>query len=178
MTRARTTVGIDPSLTGTGIVVLQNGRVVEETLVKSKNTGGRPKDEMLRLTAIVDSVREVVEKYQPELICIEGLAFMARNTSALVQLSGLNYLLRLSFGDTPYIVVTPSSLKKFISGKGNAQKDLMLLETYKRYGVSFESSDLADAFGLSQVGHALLDIHTPPLTQAQSEVVELLVTQL
>jgi len=177
MSDTRTTIGIDPSLTGTGIVVLQNGEIVEQILIKSKPNGSRPKDELLRLTTIVDNVKEIVDKHKPKLILVEGLAFMAKSTS-LMQLAGLNYLLRLSFADIPFVVVTPSSLKKFVSGAGNAKKDLMLMATYKRYGVEFSDDNLADGYGLAQVGHALLDIHTLPLTKEQKEVILLLSTQL
>lgn len=174
----RTTIGVDPSLTGTGVIVLQGGQIVERTVIKSKPCGDRPRDELLRLVTIVSSVRDIIDKYTPEIIAIEGLAFMARNTSSLVQLSGLNYLLRMAFADTKFVVVTPSSLKKFVTGKGNVQKDLILLETFKRYGVSFEDNNECDAYGLAQIGHAILDIHTLPLTKAQQEVVDLTRTQL
>src|SRR5690349_3444900 len=134
--------GIDPSLTGTGVVVVRDdGSVVSSKLIKTKKTEGTVA-EVRRLTSIVYDVME--EVYECDLVLIEGLAFMARNTSALVQLSALNYFIRkdLVLDEIPFKVVAPSSLKKYVTGKGNAKKDSMYLETYKRYGVSFSDDNL------------------------------------
>jgi len=66
---------------------------------------------------------------------IEGMAFMAKNTTSLVQLAALNYMVRewIVYDENKFIIVAPSSLKKFITGKGNAHKDLMMMTVYKKY---------------------------------------------
>ena len=48
--------------------------------------------------------------------------------------------------------VPRATLKKWTSGKGNAQKDFMLLRIYKRWGVEFESIDEAEAFAAAKWG--------------------------
>ena len=73
--------------------------------------------------------------------------------------------------------MTPTTLKKFITGKGAGPKDVMLLETYKRYGISFLDNNLCDAFGLAQCGVALLKENKEPLLSFQKEVCNTLAPQ-
>lgn len=170
-------MGIDPSLTGTGVVVLEDGKMIEKVLIKTKKKGDGPSHEIERLRDIVGEVEELIEKHNPDIVCMEGLAFQARNTTALVQLAGLNYLLRDVFSTIPWmdwVIVAPSSLKKYITGAGNTAKDVMMMETYKRYSVTLTDDNLCDAYGLAQVGTGIKGGNIKPLTKAQKEVVTLL----
>ena len=53
------------------------------------------------------------------------------------------------------VEVPPSTLKKFVTGKGNAKKDQMMLAIYKRWGTEFDNNDAADAYALAQYGRTL-----------------------
>lgn len=168
-------LGLDLSLSSTGAIRVEKGKITGRQLIKVKPRGAKPSDELQRLQEIRDSINVT----GIEFAVIEGLAFMARNTTALCQLAGLNYLVReyLQLSNIPFAVVAPSALKKFVTGKGNCNKDLVLLETYKRYGESFDSNDLCDAFVLAMIGEALLtkDIK---LTKPQQEVISVVRSQL
>ena len=172
------TIGIDPSLTGTGIVVIKDGKIIDKCLIKSKPVGDRPNDEIDRIKGIVHKVDEYLSKYNPDIICMEGLAFMARNTTALMQLAGLNYLLRTMFhGHKQWFIVAPSTLKKFILGKGAGDKSLVMMEVYKKYGEELSDNNIADAFVLAQIGQAIGGKHKN-LTNPQVEVCTLLANQV
>ena len=166
-----TSLGIDLSLTSTGIIKLEDGKIQKRQLIKTKPTGQNPLEELKRL----EYIRDTIDTTDVDIAIIEGLAFMARNTTALVQLAGLNYLTRERFylEEIPFIIVAPTTLKKFISGKGNCPKDLILLETYKRYHVSFKDDNLCDAYVLARIGEALLDKKVK-LTKFQEEVINLI----
>jgi len=168
------TLGIDLSLTGTGCVVMKSGKMVSNKLIKSKPSGGRPIDELNRIIKI----RDEIEISDAKIAVIEGLAFMARNTTSLIQLSALNYFVRekLSILNIPFVIVAPTSLKKFVTGKGNSPKDLMLLATYKKYGEYFTNDNLCDAYGLAKIGHVLTQ-KNPKLIKPQQEVINLLKKQ-
>lgn len=172
-----TVIGLDLSLTHTGICVLSKDNF-ETFSVTSKPHGNGHVLELERMLKIVDRLTAEVEKHKASLVVIEGLAFMARNTTALVQLSGLNYLIRdrLYQRKIPFVIVAPSTLKKFITGKGNAQKDHLMLELYKRYGVTILDNNESDAFGLAKCGMAYLG-EDNDLTQPQLEVITLLKKQ-
>jgi Holliday junction resolvasome RuvABC endonuclease subunit len=144
-----TIVGLDLSLTGTGMVVLDNGSIMTKKLIKTKPTAKNPLKEVERLLTIKAEITSELERVKPDLVLVEGLAFGARNATATMQLAGLNYLIReyLAVKKLPFVVVAPTTLKKFILGKGVGPKDVMLLETFKRYGISFMDNNLCLAAG-------------------------------
>jgi crossover junction endodeoxyribonuclease RuvC len=168
-------LGIDPSLTGTGCVYLVNGKLHEKKLIKTKPSGENRVTEIKRL----QEIRDACCLDEVEMVVMEGMAFMARNTTSLMQLAGLNYLIRdqLVKNKIPFIIVAPTTLKKFISGKGNAPKDQMMMEVYKRYGVTLTNDNLCDAYALAMIGSVLTD-RKIKTTKFQKEVIALLEPQL
>ena len=50
-----------------------------------------------------------------------------------------------------YKVITPGTLKKFVTGKGQCKKDLILLKVYKKWGEEFDDNNLADAYSLARM---------------------------
>lgn len=164
-------LGIDPSLTGTGVVALEDGEIINKQLIKTKPTKGTLA-ELERLVKIVGSI----EYGEAELAVIEGMAFMARNTTSLVQLAGLNYMIRhkLYKKNIPFIIVPPTSLKKFITGKGNAPKEFMLMEVYKRFNEEFRDNNICDAYCLARVGDMIINPNDQLLSY-QQEVINKLI---
>lgn len=172
------TMGLDLSLVGTGLVVLKDGKMIDQKLIKSKSHGDTPTDEIERLLSIVREIDNYVSKYEPELVAIEGLAFGIIKTVSIMQLAGLSYLVRellLTYG-IQFVLIAPSSLKKFATGKGIGPKDVMMLEIYKRWGISFSNNNVADGFALSQVAHELINDNKIP--SFQTEVLSLLRKQI
>jgi len=174
-------IGLDLSLVGTGVVVLKNGKIMKQKLIKSKPIpDGKPIDELKRIKKIVEEIEYIISEELPTIGVIEGMAFMAKNTTALVQLAALNYFTRSLLADynVPFIIVAPTSLKKFITGNGASKKDVMLMETFKRYGVTILDDNENDAYGLAQVGLALRGGNSKVCTKLQEEVLSLLKQQL
>lgn len=172
-------LGVDLSLTGTGCVILEKDKVVVEKLIKTKPAKNLIQ-ETDRLMEIRDSIPLEFNGERVSLVVIEGLAFMAHFTSALTQLAGLNYMLRARLLDAaiPFVVVAPTTLKKFITGRGNAQKNELMLEVYKRWGVPFANDNLCDSYGLAQIGLAVLNQASNTLTKPQRETIKLISKQL
>ncbi len=175
-----TSLGLDLSLVGTGVILLENGVIKKRKLIKSKPSGDKPIDELIRIKKIVAEIEFIIGEDIPTIAVIEGLAFMARNTSALVQLSALNYMTRALLADynVPFVIVAPTSLKKFVTGNGGSKKDVLLIETYKRWGVSITNDNECDAYGLAQVGLSLLGGNSKDTNMKQEEVLLLLKKQL
>ncbi len=166
--------GIDLSLVETGVVQLIDEKISSQKLIKSKPVGDMPIDELKRLLKIV----EQIEIKGSDLTVIEGIAFGIRKTTSLSQLSALNYLVRKKCYELniPFIICAPTTLKKFITGKGSGHKEMMLLEVYKKYNISFSNNNLCDAWALSQVGEVLMT--KKELPKYQQEVINLLKKQL
>lgn len=169
------TAGLDLSLVASGVVILEDGKLVSKNLVTSKPKGQAPISEMIRLMEIVDTIESDIIKYSPDIVAVEGIAFMANGKIA--QLAGLNYLVRrmLVAHGIKFYIVAPTSLKKFITGKGVCQKDTMMLEVYKRYGVSIPENNLCDAYSLARMAYATTG--ADKTTKIQNETLELLKKQ-
>ena len=105
-------------------------------------------------------------------VFIEGYAFGARG-QAVISLGELGGVIRLAFYDrgTELIEVPPMRVKKFVSGKGNIQKQLVLKEVYKRWGADFDDDNVADAYALLQLGLALCGKNEKSLVAFQEQVV-------
>jgi len=145
-------IGIDPSLTGTGLVCLnEEGEIQNQQLIKTT-----PAMEIEdRLRTINNIIQTLINQYivPAPIIYMEGLSFGAKGNS-IMQLAGLHYFLRINIRLKPnikYDIIPPTTLKKFITGKGNAKKELMLLQVYKRWGVEFKNNNLADAYSLARM---------------------------
>ena len=180
-----TIVGLDLSLTKTGFAVIKDGgKVLSSGVIKSKPLGDRPIDEAIRISTIareiVEKLDEVLPDENPDLVVIEGMAFMARNTTALVQLAALNYFIRIILIELgwPFLIIAPTSLKKFITGSGRGEKSLMMMTVYKQYGFEALDDNECDSYGLSVCGLAVKGMPINPLNKPQLEVINLLKKQL
>lgn len=180
MNKEPISLGVDLSLTNTGLVVLNSTGIIKQKLIKSKPLGEKPTDELIRIKKIIEDIEEFVSEYYPSVVCIEGLAFMAKNTTALVQLSALNYMTRsmLNEYNIPFVIVAPTTLKKFVTGKGNSDKEVLMMMVYRDYNEQLLDNNIVDAFALSLIGMSLLGKPIKKLTVHQQEVIKLVSKQV
>lgn len=96
-------------------------------------------------------------------ICQESISYgSVKLTRSIFDLSGLNYLLRnmaLHLQDCDLIIATPSEIKKFASGAGNAKKEVMV-ELFKAGHPKFnlpKLDDVADAYWMAKFGKNIWD---------------------
>ena len=194
-------VGIDPSLTGTGIIVLRNGE-----LGKALTTKNEPKlGTIERVRRIYEQINNVIEnlatyssaayfaanylespplspkKIQwepPSLIVIEGFSYGSKGRGVF-DIAYLGWRIREELeryrteDDIPWLEVSPSQVKQFATGKGNANKEIVLQQVYKRWGVELTDNNQADAYVLAQIGRAYLG-EADDLTDFQQKVVRAL----
>jgi Holliday junction resolvasome RuvABC endonuclease subunit len=157
-------LGIDPSLTGTGIAILNDDNSYRTTTLSSNHMGAQ---------RLIDLRSQVVSLLQssPDMVILENYAFAAANQAHQVGEWGGVLRVALQESDIPWATVAPTQLKKFTCGTGNAPKSLMLQQVYKRWGVELQSDDEADAYSLARLGIALCG-HVAGLTALQLDVVE------
>lgn len=157
----------DLSLTGTGWAI-QDGEFPLHfgTLNTRKLTG------MERLRFIKVEVAKFA--YMSDLVIMEGLSFGSNDPSAQER-AGLAYLIRYFFWQEKqrYLLAAPSQVKKFCTGKGNAKKEMLIKEVYKRWGVEAADNNQADALVLMQIGRCLMGT-LEPTTDAQRDVLKVL----
>jgi len=96
-----------------------------------------------------------------QTVYIEGPSF-ASSGQFVLQMGALHYYLRIFLlkNNTNFKVIAPGTLKKFVTGSGKGKKELILLKTFKKWGVEFENNNLADAYGLARM--ALEDFKNEP----------------
>lgn len=163
----RIVYGLDLSLTATGFAAANVAGQIEilETI------GFKKLADEARLAAIVDAVLSRIKT--PRMVAIEGLAINSR-TGMSVERAALHYMVRVALWEAhvPFVIVPPQNLKKFVTGKGNSEKCIVVREVSKRWGIEAKDDNQADAAVLAHVGMAWAR-WTPldSLIQAQREVI-------
>jgi crossover junction endodeoxyribonuclease RuvC len=146
-------VGLDLSLTSTGIVHVDDGGGIAQRRLRPKIVG------LERLDFIAQSVAQTVSPILgvgADLVVMEGPAFGAKG-SAYHQLAGLWWIARhrLWSMEIPVAVASPFELKKYATGKGNAGKDEVLACAVRRFPqvpAEVLNNDIADALWLAAMG--------------------------
>ena len=142
-------VGLDLS-TKTGLVILdKSGQVIkaEEITTKEKNDPQR----MIILTEeIMSNLKE------DDVIAIEGFSYGSRGRGISFQF-GYGYAVRIALftANKPFLIVTPSQVKKYATGKGNSSKDNMILPIFKKWGFEHDSDNVRDAYVLAKIAFDL-----------------------
>ena len=144
-------VGLDLSLTSTGVAVVTGGRAAVDRIT-SKPTGT---DLVHRWARLRDLHREITNwTIDSTLVVVEGLAF-SRTTGHATERAGLWWLVvnRLLSCGYRVAIVPPTSRAKYGTGKGNAGKDHVLAAVVRRYpDVEVSGNDEADALLLASMG--------------------------
>ena len=151
-------IGIDQSLTGFALTVLSLDDPMKHLtwVYKSPYFGiERLVDIRQWLTDTLHYIEEEIEMNITD-IAMEGTVLQSQAALVLGELSAT---VRLSIYDMfdegdprrfP-LKVPPMTLKKYAAGKGNAKKQEMLLQIYKRWGVEFNDDNAADAYALARL---------------------------
>lgn len=146
------TVGLDLSLTGTGVALYGDGGW-STRLVRSKGAASASLPERAeRIERIADEVLQLVPL--DALAVIEQPAY-SKTVGSMHDRSGLWWaVVSRLYADGVFVVeVPPSTLKKFATGKGNAGKDEMLSATIRRYpDADVSDNNVADAVQLAAMG--------------------------
>lgn len=139
-------LALDLSLTATGWAKRTPEGFIRSGVLHPPPTPGLPR---------VHWIREIVRSTarEADLVVIEGLAYAAKGNAAL-EIAGLAMVIRLSFHDLGkrFVDVSPSCLKKFATGKGNAKKEDMLAAAIRRLDYQGSDHNEADALWLLQMG--------------------------
>ena len=158
-------LGIDSSLTATGLCRVDvEKRLYESTEYKHMDiavcTVGAPKptkDKSKRAMARrVEVLLEQIEGalVNVDLVALEELAYGAKGEASWVLPWIWGEVIRLcERHDIALVIVNVTTVKKYATGKGNADKDTVLLATTKRYpDVALTNNNEADAMVIAAIG--------------------------
>ena len=144
-------IAIDPSLTCTGVVVLDmSGKVALQQSIETSSSHSF----IVRANHIVTQICNTIYKFMgdvdhPIWIVREDFAYAASSSSDAV-LKKLGGILEWEISKLPtkhsqLLYIPIASIKKFATGKGNAKKEVMMKECLKRFNFD-GNADETDAF--------------------------------
>lgn len=147
-------MGFDPSLTSSGYAGYDMVKgTVTSGIIKTRELRG-----VERLLYLQEQFEILCNTFHPVTVFYEGYS-MGSHSGRNFDIGEMGGVLKM-FAYThniPLVLVPPSVLKKFITGKGNASKEEVILKLYKRYGFEAPRNDEADAIGLYLLGDAYLN---------------------
>lgn len=155
-------VGIDLSLTGTGLadLNLDRGKFIN---VDTYGTKGKRSDNYAargaRLQGMADYITTWAQAgvYDPQLVVVEGPSIGSRGGSQFDR-SGLWWLVvtTLQMQEIPVLVVPPKTRAKYATGNGNSGKDVVIAHVTEQYGHLYgeriKNDNEADAMVLAAMG--------------------------
>lgn len=147
-----TVVALDLSLTSTGVADRNGTR-----RIRPKSTGVERLAEVRNCVLWECRLDTRDPSCRPSLVVIEGYSYASKG-QAVVDIGELGGVVRLALYEAGirYEVVSPSTVKIYGTGKGNASKDEMLLAAVRRFGYEGTSHDEADALILWHLAMAAL----------------------
>jgi crossover junction endodeoxyribonuclease RuvC len=142
-----TILGLDLSLTQSGYCFYEREKNTYTVgVIKPKMCG------IARLSFVRDELSELLIGNKPDIVFIEGYAFGAKFKSAQIgELGGVikTYLFK---NEIPFLILPILTIKKFTTGKGNADKDLIIKTVKEKYGIETKNDNIADAVSIARMG--------------------------
>ena len=129
----------------------------KENVKDTNNAHERELAKAHNLSTIADTIYNIIEEILGQFrktnsidsvtICMEGISYGSIHSAAVMDLAGLNYLIRDRLHHHTVVgtllVTPPAEIKRFYTGAGNANKQLMI-STFKGSFPDFELPKLDD----------------------------------
>jgi crossover junction endodeoxyribonuclease RuvC len=116
-------------------------------------------DEWMCMQLIAQNFERILKTWQPDVAFIENYALgMKKSPQGIILQIEIGTILRyvLTTNKIPWRLVGPKTLKKWVTGNGNAGKPDMADHALKAWGFKSSSDDLVDAYCLAKMGKWLL----------------------
>jgi crossover junction endodeoxyribonuclease RuvC len=138
-------LGIDQSYSGFAITAYQDGAYYTEVYKSEKRGIDRLRDIQAHVMNWLHQFDKITD------VAIEGYAFGSQMANMLGELGGMVKLTLLDFGIYP-LIVPPTNLKKYATGKGQGiSKSQILLHVYKKWDAEFTDDNAADSYILARL---------------------------
>ena len=129
----------------------------KENVKDTNNAHERELAKAHNLSTIADTIYNIIEELLQQFrktssidsvtICMEGISYGSIHSAAVMDLAGLNYLIRDRLHHHTVVgtllVTPPAEIKRFYTGSGNANKQLMI-STFKGSFPDFDLPKLDD----------------------------------
>ena len=143
-------LGLDLSLSGSGLVIIDDDYKIIEKRVMHFNA-----IDTERLIFLEEDFLNILKPYQEKikLVCYESPAYKAEGK--LVEIGEWLGVVKTNLHKLGLNVIkaAPNQIKKYVSGKGVGDKNLIILDVYKNFGEEIRQDDEADAYIASRISH-------------------------
>lgn len=166
MSRPLRIVGLDLSLTATGIAVTHDQLGEPRLSCRTVSPRRRPTPNIIDHQRLHETFQAVAAALacKPDLVVVEFLPAVSGTGGAPLRLAELHGALKhfMWAKGHRYVDIAPQHVKTYATGKGNAPKELVRAEVIARYGgrLHIGSTDEADAVSLLALA---LDAYGQPL---------------
>lgn len=143
-------VGLDLSLASTGVAGIDRGVGWVARIRRKPDISPFQLD---RMRGIRDEILTYLQ-FPTDLVVVEAMA-ISRQTGQHLTRAGLWHLVvdAIDTRRIPVVAIAPTAVKKYATGKGNADKDAVLAAVIKRHPtVEITGNDEADALTLAAMG--------------------------
>ncbi|MGF3056183.1 crossover junction endodeoxyribonuclease RuvC [Microbacterium sp. YY-01] len=153
-------LGIDYSLTSTGLAVLCDDGSTDTCIIRSPKDDGSIESIVHRIEQIADEVEAWADLAADDIVVLEGFVNHARSPHRGKIAAGWWAVARRvsMLTESPVIVVPPKTRAKYATGNGAAGKQAVVEQVTARYP-QFRidgSDDIADAVALVAIGARML----------------------
>lgn len=148
----------------------------KENVKDTNNAHERELAKAHNLSTIADTIYNIIEELLQQLrktgtidsvtICMEGISYGSIHSAAVMDLAGLNYLIRDRLHHHTVVgtllVTPPAEIKRFYTGSGNANKQLMI-STFKGSFPDFDLpklDDIADSDSMAKYARNWFETHS------------------
>ena len=161
---------------------LDNSEIFEYCLYQKENvkdTNNAHERELAKshnLSTIADTIYNIIEELLQKFrktstidsvtICMEGISYGSIHSAAVMDLAGLNYLIRDRLHHHTVVgtllVTPPAEIKRFYTGSGNANK-LLMISTFKGSFPDFDLpklDDIADSDSMAKYARNWFETHS------------------
>ena len=148
----------------------------KENVKDTNNAHERELAKAHNLSTIADTIYNVIEEILQQFrktssidsitICMEGISYGSIHSAAVMDLAGLNYLIRDRLHHHTVVgtllVTPPAEIKRFYTGSGNANK-LLMISTFKGSFPDFDLpklDDICDSEAMAKYARNWFETHS------------------
>lgn len=145
----------------------------KENVKDTNNAHERELAKSHNLSTIADTIYNIIEELLRQFrktgtvdsvtICMEGISYGSIHSAAVMDLAGLNYLIRDRLHHHTIVgtllVTPPAEIKKFFTGDGTAKK-LVIINCFKQLYPNFnlpKMDDIADSYSMSKYAQKIYE---------------------
>lgn len=145
----------------------------KENVKDTNNAHERELAKAHNLSTIADTIYNIIEELLRQFrkissidsvtICMEGISYGSTHSAAVMDLAGLNYLIRDRLHHHTVVgtllVTPPAEIKKFFTGDGTAKK-LVIINCFKQLYPNFnlpKMDDIADSYSMSKYAQKIYE---------------------